>query len=726
MRNLVLVESPTKAKTISKFLGSDYKVIATKGHVRDLPKSSLGVDVTNGFKPEYVMLPGKNPLLKELKSELKKSDSLILAPDPDREGEAIAWHTGIALGVIDENLNKKKNYKNLEIKRIVFHEITKQAILDALKSPKVIDLALVNAQQARRILDRLVGYKLSPLLWSKIRYGLSAGRVQSIAVKIIVDRERERKAFNSEEYWSVDALFKKDNENNSFRAELAKIANKNIDIKNDENCKSVLENLQKLEYKISKIQKGESNKKPPVPFTTSSLQQEANKKLGFPSKRTMFIAQKLYEGISIGKEPVGLITYMRTDSIQLATSAIESIREYIKKNLGEPYLPEKAIFYKNNVKSAQEAHEGIRPTQVELDPESIKKYLTDEQFKLYSLIWKRSVASQMNPAKYETLTIEVTGNGAIEALFRASGQKVLFDGYRKVYSFKQEEEVILNISNLEMGDLVNINDIKSEQHFTQPPARYSEASLIKFLEKNGIGRPSTYSTIITTIQTRGYVTLENKYFIPTDTGTVVNELLEKHFPEIVDINFTSQMEDELDGIATGKENMQQVLSTFYFPFEKLIEKKQKEIKKEDLIVLGDSDEKCPDCGSKMVIKLGKYGKFLSCSNFPQCKGMKALESAEDKLDSEKYELVDKCDLCGSPMILKRSKFGKFWACSNYPKCKNIKPLLLKQKCPNCGKALTLRNGKFNKSFYGCSGYPDCKYHTNKLETESEKENVIND
>lgn len=713
MKDLILVESPTKAKTIKKIVGNDFDVIATKGHIRDLPKSSLGVEVKDKtFLPEYEVIKGKASVIKDLKASMKGKHAVILASDPDREGEAIAWHTGIVLGLLN-NKGKENPKKAIEVKRIVFHEITKDAILEALSHPRGINLDLVDAQQARRILDRIVGYKLSPLLWSKIRYGLSAGRVQSVAVRLIVDREAERDAFIAEEYWSIDALFTSLTNNESCRAELVKLEGKGFKLTSEDASKQIVDVLNNSNFSVSEIKTDQIQKKPYAPFTTSSLQQEANKKLNYSGKRTMIIAQQLYEGVNVNGNSTGLITYMRTDSVTLSQFAMENIKGYIQKTLGESYLPEKGNAYKNTSKSAQEAHEAIRPTDITLTPEKVKPLLKEEQYKLYTLIWKRAVASQMRNALYERREIFVEGKGEKNSLFRAAGQKRIFDGFQRIYDYGKDEDVLLEI-DVQPQDKLSISDINPQQHFTQPPARYTEASLIKALEKMGIGRPSTYVPIISTIQARGYVTLENKYFIPTDNGEVVNALLVKHFPEIVDTDFTSKLEQQLDEVATGKQQMNSVLSQFYFPFEDLLVKKSKEIRKEDIVVMEESDEKCPICGAPMVVKLGKYGKFLSCSNFPDCKGMKSLEGDEGKLDEEKYESLGKCEKCGGNMELKRGKFGAFQGCENYPKCKNVKPLYLKVHCPQCGNSLIERRGRGGKPFYGCSHYPDCKYIANSL------------
>lgn len=706
MKNLVIVESPAKAKTIEKYLGKDYKVLASMGHVRDLPKSTLGVDVEKNYEPSYVTMKGKATVISDLKKKVPDRGTVYLAQDLDREGEAIAWHVGQSLGLFDETgKTKKVRGKSVNYRRIVFNEITKEAILQAIKDARDVDMNLVDAQQARRVLDRLVGYKLSPLLWQKIRYGLSAGRVQSVATRLIVDRERERKAFRPEEYWTLVASLTKKVFSNPLDFEFVSFKGKKLDLKN-ESCVKTLESqlLKNKSWIVSKIKDSSVNKNPAAPFTTSTLQQSAYNKLGFTSKKTMGIAQKLYQGVDAGGNGhVAMITYMRTDSTNLSKEALASIRTFVQDSYGRDLLPENPRIYKTKSKSAQEAHEAIRPTNISMTPEIASKFLESDDLKLYSLIWKRTVATQMNSAEYLKRNIEVL-NG--EYLFRNSNQVLQKPGYLTVYG---QQKANLEDFDIKEGDLLDFVKFIHTQHFTEPPPRYNEASLVKALESFGIGRPSTYSAIISTIQVRGYVSKENKAFKPEDIGYVVTDLLVKHFPEIVDIGFTAKIEDDLDSVAEGKKKWVPVIDDFYKPFEKLLEKKSKEINKDDFVVLEKSDEKCELCGSEMLVKLGKFGRFLSCSKFPECKGIKsiAVEGETDLL--EKYEPAGVCEKCGSKMFLKRGKYGLFWACEKYPECKGTAPLLLKEKCPDCGKGLVERRSKWGKTFTGCSGYPDCKF-----------------
>lgn len=725
--NLVVVESPSKAKTIGKYLGRDYIVKASKGHVVDLPKSGLAIDVKNNFEPEYVVTNAKS--LKEIKESIKKADKLILAVDLDREGEAIAWHIARELKFIDKTgkLNKK-NAKPYE--RIVFSEITKDAIQEALKSPRDIDLNLVNAQQARRLLDRLVGYKLSPVLWKKISFGLSAGRVQSVALRLVVDREEERNAFNPEEYWDITAFLTKDNqaklainvvkvedkekvrlegesENTQIKSKsnneslikfvLDKINGKKPELAKEEDTKNVIAKLNGAKWIISDIQEKDFRKSPKAPFITSTLQQAAINKYGFTGKKTMMIAQKLYEA--------GHITYMRTDSFNIAAQAVDSIRSHIKKEYGDRYLSAKVNTYSKSVKNAQEAHECIRPTDITRSGSVLN--LDSDAEKIYNLIRSRTLACQMAPAEFirKSVTIDIDNLS-----FKANGSSLKFDGYLRVYSEKFEDKILPELSK---GEEIFADSIFAAQHFTQPPARYSEASLIKKMEEIGIGRPSTYSSIISTLLSRKYVVNENKYLIPTDTGVVVNKLLVKYFPKIVDYNFTANMENQLDEIAEGKVEWKKMLSDFYLPFEKSVSETEKDIPRSEFTELGESEEKCPKCGAPMKVKLGRYGRFLSCSTYPDCDGILRIEdgsesSAESELNLEKYEGAPKTD-DGRDYELKTGRYGKFWAHPDYPKVKDVKSLLLKEKCPLSGHNLVERKGKFGKSFIGCSNYPNCKF-----------------
>ncbi|MFH1175408.1 MAG: type I DNA topoisomerase [bacterium] len=686
---LIIVESPTKAKTISKFLGSEYKVLSSFGHVRDLPAKSLGIDIKNSFEPEYEITANGKKSLAEIKKEFKKSDYTILATDEDREGEAISWHLKDALKL-----------KNGKYGRIVFHEITKNAILNALKTPRDIDINLVDAQQARRILDRLVGYKLSPFLWKKVAKGLSAGRVQSVAVRLITEREREREAFKQEEYWSISALF-----NEGFEGKLAKKDGKTLDklaIVNQDAAEKIISDLSGARYKIEQIEKKETKKNPLPPFTTSTLQQEANRRLGYSSKQTMMIAQQLYEN--------GHITYMRTDSMNLSAEAIGAMREYIGQNIGKKYLPENAIFYKTKSKGAQEAHEAIRPTNPSVSPEKIGG-LDAKQQKIYALIWQRAVACQMNPAIIDSTAVDISaGNFG----FKANGATIKFDGFLKIYPSKTEETIL---PELKEGQILNLKELKPEQHFTQPPARYSEAGLIKAMEEFGIGRPSTYAPTISTIIARKYIDKdENKKLFPTEIGKLVNDVLVEHFSDVVDYKFTAKMEEDLDEIADGKRQWVPVIKEFYEPFAENLENKSKNLSKKDLVEEA-TDEICDKCGSPMVIKVGRYGKFLACSKYPECKNTKPLGSDGKPEEPEKTDEI--CDKCGSPMVIKQGRFGKFLACSAYPACKNIKnlgkegkpaePVATGVKCPECGSEIVEKRSRRGKNFYGCSGYPKCKF-----------------
>jgi DNA topoisomerase-1 len=716
---LVIVESPSKASTIKKYLGEGYIVKASKGHVIDLPKSGLGVDVENNFKPEYIVT--KKDSLAELKKAYKGADKLILAVDLDREGEAIGWHIAKELGAITDD-GKPKKGKNIE--RIVFSEITKDAIQQAINSPREIDVNLVNAQQARRVLDRLVGYKLSPLLWKKISFGLSAGRVQSVALRLICEREDERDAFKSEEYWSVDSytdlkkgetkvqyVVKKDEEQaddseggdthledqekkDLLKFSLFKVSNKDPEIKNKEDAQKIIEFVEPKDWIISANEKNRSKRSTKPPFITSTFQQAAVNILGFSAKRAMSIAQKLYEA--------GQITYMRTDSVYMGEGAVKQGEAYILKEFGKQYLPEKRNFFKSSNKAAQEAHECIRPTDLTKSGDSLG--LDAEAKRVYDLIRNRALASLMAPAEIEGLVIDVIIG---EYKFRANGKRIIFPGYLRVMKEKLGE---VELPDLQVGDRVYPREILGIQHFTQPPGRYSEATLIKKMEELGIGRPSTYASIISTLMDRRYAENVSRYLVPTDVGRLVNKLLTMYFLDIVDYAFTAQMEDKLDTIAEGKLDWTKMLKEFYFPFEAEIIKQDKNIDRNLFKQLGTSEEKCPECGKPMVVKLGKYGKFLSCSDYPTCKGIKALEeSVQDlKLDPEKFEPAPVTE-DNRAFELKKSRFGTFWAHPDYPKVKDARPLLLKEKCPECGSATVERKGKFGRTFVGCSNYPTCKY-----------------
>ncbi len=712
--NLVIVESPAKAKTISKILGKDYTVRASMGHVRDLPKSKMGIDVKNHFEPTYMVPMEKKKVIAELKGELKKSDALWIATDEDREGEAIGWHLLQALEV-----NKKT-----PIQRIVFHEITEGAIKNALNNPRQIDNDLVDAQQARRVLDRLVGYELSPLLWKKIRYGLSAGRVQSVAVRLIVEREREIRAFKAEEYWTITAQFKKGSD--VFEAQLAKFNAKEVDMTREEDALKILKALEKALYKVVKVEEKDVTRNPAPPFITSTLQQEASRKLGFSVKRTMTIAQQLYEGVEHGRGVTGLITYMRTDSVNLSEVALKQAREVITEDFGKEFALETPRYYKGR-KGAQEAHEAIRPVDLSLKPADVEQYLDHDQFRLYELIWKRTLACQMKEAKLKALGVDIEAFGAKEStgyVFRATGQTIKFAGFMRAYvegSDHPEEELANQeklLPNLNEGDQVDLKELQPLQHFTKPPARYTEASLVKKLESEGIGRPSTYAPTISTIMARGYIEKEAKQLKPTDLAEVVTDMLVNHFPDIVDYKFTAEMEDSLDEIAEGKKKWEPVISDFYGPFHKNVEAKNESLKKEDIVNLEKTDEKCDKCGSAMIIKLGRFGKFLSCSNYPECKNARPLnapaeaEKTPEQIELEKKLSGKKCDKCGKPMEVKHGRFGDFLGCSGYPECRNIQPIVKPTgvKCPKCGKGQMIERHvrRSGKVFYGCNQYPKCQ------------------
>lgn len=712
-KNIVIVESPAKAKTIKQYLGKEYEVEASMGHVRDLPKSQMGIDVEKDFKPSYTVPQDKKKIISSLKKKVTPSKTIWIATDEDREGEAIGWHLLKALKV-DE--------KKQDIKRIAFHEITKQAILASLENPREIDKNLVDAQQARRVLDRLVGYELSPLLWKKVRYGLSAGRVQSVAVRLIVEREREIDAFKPDEFWKVIGSFTGDAKQ-EFEAQLQKIDGKKAEIPNKKTSDKILRDLKKADYTVSKIDEKETKRNPAPPFTTSTLQQEASRKLNFSVKKTMMIAQQLYEGVKLGTKNVGLITYMRTDSHNLSQQALTQAKSVINKLYGKDFVADKPRVYKKS-KGAQEAHEAIRSTDLARTPESIKTSLNRDQYRLYELIWKRTIACQMKEARLKSMHVEIESS---QYTFVATGQTVLFPGFIKVYIESEDHEESGKgikeklLPPLKETEKLSCKKLDATQHFTQPPPRYTEASLVKKLESEGIGRPSTYAPTITTIQVRGYIIKEKKFLKPTDTGNVVTDFLVKHFPKIVDYKFTAEMEEYLDMVAEGAKKWKPVIKDFYGPFRKNIEEKTKTVKKED-VISEKSDEVCEKCGSEMVIKLGKYGKFLSCSNYPKCKNAKPLK---DSGEADKKEEVDpilkkklagkKCDKCGAKMEVKMGRYGEFLGCSNYPECKNIKPIIKFTgiKCPRCkeGQLIERRTRKAGKIFYGCNKFPRCKFAT---------------
>ncbi|MBO3635429.1 type I DNA topoisomerase [Bacillus subtilis] len=663
---LVIVESPAKAKTIERYLGKKYKVKASMGHVRDLPKSQMGVDIEQNFEPKYITIRGKGPVLKDLKTAAKKAKKVYLAADPDREGEAIAWHLAHSL---DLDLNSDC--------RVVFNEITKDAIKESFKHPRMINMDLVDAQQARRILDRLVGYKISPILWKKVKKGLSAGRVQSVALRLIIDREKEINDFKPEEYWTIDGTFLKGQE--TFEASFFGKNGKKLPLNSEADVKEILSQLKGNQYTVEKVTKKERKRNPALPFTTSTLQQEAARKLNFRAKKTMMIAQQLYEGIDLGREgTVGLITYMRTDSTRISNTAVDEAAAFIDQTYGKEFLGGKRKPAKKN-ENAQDAHEAIRPTSVLRKPSELKAVLGRDQMRLYKLIWERFVASQMAPAVLDTMSVDLTNNGLT---FRANGSKVKFSGFMKVYvegKDDQMEEKDRMLPDLQEGDTVLSKDIEPEQHFTQPPPRYTEARLVKTLEERGIGRPSTYAPTLDTIQRRGYVALDNKRFVPTELGQIVLDLIMEFFPEIINVEFTAKMERDLDHVEEGNTEWVKIIDNFYTDFEKRVKKAESEMKEVE-IEPEYAGEDCELCSSPMVYKMGRYGKFLACSNFPDCRNTKPIVK----------QIGVKCPSCGEGNIVERKSKKKrvFYGCDRYPDCEFVswdKPI--ERKCPKCGKML---------------------------------------
>ena len=705
-KSLVIVESPAKAKTIEKFLGKGFKVLASYGHVRALPSKQGSVDVENDFLPHYHILPESRKHIELLRREAAQSEQVILATDPDREGEAIAWHLLQALD-IDEKGGAP------QVSRVTFHEITKGAILEAMRQPGQISHNLVDAQQARAILDYLVGFTLSPFLWKKIRYGLSAGRVQSVALRLICDREKEIQAFVSQEYWTIDALLASPS-GKEFKARLVAVDGAKLDkfsIAEAGRATQLSEALADQAFTVAGIARSEKRRNPAAPFTTSTLQQEASRKLGFSARKTMSTAQKLYEGVDVGDGPVGLITYMRTDSVTLSETATTEAREVIAQLFGKEYALAQPRVYKSKAKNAQEAHEAVRPTSVANTPEKVKAYLSSDQYRLYHLIWTRMVASQMAAAILDATTVDIVAGERFA--FRASGQVIRFPGFMRLYiegTDEAEEEKEGTLPALDEQDRLTRREILPEQHFTQPPPRYTEASLVKMLEENGIGRPSTYASIMNTLVIRKYVRLEKRTFFPEDTGMVVNDLLVNHFSRYVDYEFTAKLEEELDAISRGEEKWQPVLHAFWRPFIELLKQKEKEVSKEE-VTTEKTDRTCPECSKPLVVKLGRTGKFLACSGFPECRHTEPLssEAREEPVVSE-----EKCEKCASPMLIKAGRFGKYLACSGYPACKNIQPLVkpkaLGIACPQCKEGeLQEKKSRYGKIFYSCNRYPQCKY-----------------
>ena len=696
-QKLVIVESPAKAKTIGKYLGKNYIVEASMGHVRDLPKSKLGVDIDDDFEPKYITIRGKGDLLKSLRKAAKKADKIYLATDPDREGEAISWHLANLLKIDDS-----------EECRIVFNEITKSAVKSSIKNARKINQDLVNAQQARRILDRLVGYEISPILWKNVKWGLSAGRVQSAALKLICEREEEIKRFKAEEYWTVDCFLKKGRK--KFPIKLSTYKNKKIELKNEKDSNKVIEELNKDEFLVASIKKGSKLKNPLAPFTTSTLQQEASKKLNFMTKKTMSVAQVLYEGVEVkGYGTVGLITYMRTDSVRISKEAQESAKSFILNNYGEKYLPEETRVYKGK-KNIQDAHEAIRPTNIDITPEVAKANLSPEQYKLYTLIWKRFVSSQMASCILNTNSIDIL-NGDYK--FKATGSTINFDGFMKIYEYAINEEDDTSLPELEEGEVLSAANIEGKQHFTQPPARYTEASFVKLLEEKGIGRPSTYVPTISTLLSRDYVNREKKNLIPTELGFIVNNIICEYFKQIADVDFTASMEKNLDSIEEGKIKWKSVVREFFEPLKKSLDKAEKEMAK---VVIEDevSDVQCDKCGRMMVIKKGRYGKFLACPGYPECKNAKPIVE----------EIDAPCPKCGGKVLAKRSKKGKkFFGCSRYPDCDFVswnEPV--KEKCSECGSYMVKKYSKKSGDYIECSN-PECKH---KEELKINKEEIKED
>ncbi len=697
---LVVVESPAKAKTIGKYLGRGYTVKATVGHIRDLPERELGVDIEKDFKPKFVTVKGKTKAIQELKKAAKEAAEVLIATDPDREGEAIAWHVRQQLGAD-------------RVRRVLFHEITKDAIQKAVSHTTRIDEKKVEAQLARRILDRLVGFKVSPLLWKSMKTGLSAGRVQTVALRLIVEREEEIKRFVAQEYWTITAQCEKDGQ--AFDAELHKLEGKKPEISNEAAARAIVRAVEGAAFVVTDVKRKERRKHAPAPFTTSTLQQEAAKRLGFSSKRTMRAAQELYEGVDVEDEgSVGLITYMRTDSTRVAESAVSAARAFVERQYGKPYLPDKpALYGASKNPQAQDAHEAVRPTEVERTPQQLKKSLTPDQFKLYQLVWQRFVASQMSPIVYDTTSVDFDLG---KYLFRATGSVIVFDGYHRLYHEAREAgekgrtfDDLPPLPPLEVGDKVALKAVVPEQHFTEPPPRYSEASLVKELERLGIGRPSTYSAITSTLLARHYVSLVEKRFHPTELGTTVNRLLVPRFPDIFNVEFTSEMETELDRIEDGELSRLEVLKDFWNPFAKALAKaRPEEMISEAHNLEGLAEQKCPRCGSPLVAKAGRFGPYIACTkqNDPECKYTKSLRKprAPDKPTDEK------CPECGAPLVIKTGRYGEFLACTRYPKCTFTKPVPLGVKCPKCGTGdLAERRSKRGRTFFGCSRYPECDY-----------------
>ncbi|NIR48049.1 type I DNA topoisomerase [candidate division KSB1 bacterium] len=697
-KSLVIVESATKTKTIGKFLGKDYQILSSVGHVKDLPKQRLGVDLDDSFEPEYITIRGKGKILSNLRKSASTADNVYLATDPDREGEAIANH------LAEEIKAKKQN-----VYRVLFNEITERAVKNALANPTKIDDKKVEAQKARRVVDRLVGYQVSPILWRTVYRGLSAGRVQSVALRLICEREDEIENFVPEEYWSITAKLQGE-KTDPFLSKLHKVDKKDPVLPNEEKTREVIADLQPQTFRVKDVKKKKVSRNPAPPFTTSTLQQAAANRLGYTSKKIMMIAQQLYEGVELGREgSVGLITYMRTDSTRTADEALQAVREHILVNYGKEYLPASARKFKAKA-GAQDAHEAIRPTSLEREPKKIKRYLTSEQFKLYNLIWNRFVASQMEAAKYEQTTIDILAGDRY--LFRTTGSLILFRGFLQVYEDdasatddQDKDEDMAIPKYLKVGDVLTLLDLMPKQHFTKPPARYSESSLIKELDAQGIGRPSTYAIIVSTILARKYVVKNQRQLMPTELGRTVNKILIQNFSELFNVKFTANMEMNLDEIESGKKQFLDVTRNFYTPFKQALEEvnaKQKEIKDS---LQEETKETCPKCGKDLIIRWGRNGKFMACTGYPDCKYTKPLEEPET--------VDERCEKCGRNMVIKYGRFGRFLACSGYPDCKNTRPISTGVKCPDetCTGTIVEKRSKRGRTFYGCSNYPNCKFAT---------------
>ncbi len=700
-RNLVIVESPAKARTLAGLLGPEYDVLASVGHVRDLPKTKLGVDIDDGFQARYVVPREKQKVVQQLKAAAEDATRVYLATDPDREGEAIAWHIVEAAGL-----------QRMPHPRVVFHEVTKNAVLDAFEHPREINERLVDAQQARRILDRLVGYKISPLLWSKVRRGLSAGRVQSVALRMVVEREREIQAFVPQEYWTIDAKLSKMAGDEALTARLTGVVGnrRKLEIGSAAESEGLLTLLRPARFSVASIRKKEQRQRPQPPFTTSSLQQEASRRLGFTAKRTMAVAQQLYEGISVGGNHVGLITYMRTDSTNIASVALDETRAFIGEKYGKSMVPATPRVFRKKAKGAQEAHEAIRPTSVRREPASLKNALNRDQMRLYTLIWQRMVASQMADAVSDLTTVDIEAQpkeGRERYVLRTTRTVLRFPGYRQLYQDRTDEgeepDEKRPLPPLAAGEELRLRELLPEQHFTEPPPRFTEATLVKAMEENGIGRPSTYAPILSTIQDRGYVEREGRALKPKELGFVVNDLLTNYFPGIVDVGFTAELEGELDEVADGQRRWQPVVHDFYEPLKAALSVAERAPRVQE-----ETNEVCDKCSRPMVIRWGRFGRFLACTGFPECKNTRPLAGQEEESPQVSDEV---CPICGKPMVIRRGRFGPFLACSDYPTCKGTRKLLAKigVACPEDGGDIVAKRSKKGRTFYGCSNYPRCHF-----------------